>query len=79
MSLYIILLQVIITEHRGQIRKQMNALDNAREGRATDMLLNYETVKFFCNEELELNGYDKSLKMYQVCVCVLCVCMYVCG
>ena len=36
--------QVIITERRGKIRKLMNALDNAREGRATDMLLNYETV-----------------------------------
>lgn len=36
-------LTVIITERRGVIRKRMNALDNAREGRATDMLLNYET------------------------------------
>ena len=40
-------LTVIITERRGVIRKRMNALDNAREARATDMLLNYETVKYF--------------------------------
>jgi ATP-binding cassette subfamily B (MDR/TAP) protein 6 len=33
---------VIITERRGAVRKRMNALDNAREARATDMLLNYE-------------------------------------
>ena len=38
--------QILITERRGKIRKRMNALDNAREGRATDMLLNYETVRF---------------------------------
>ena len=44
----------------------MNALDNAREGRATDMLLNYETVKFFTNEQLELNVYDRALRQYQV-------------
>jgi hypothetical protein len=35
-------LTVIITERRGAVRKVMNALDNAREARATDMLLNYE-------------------------------------
>ncbi|KAG1666247.1 hypothetical protein FOA52_011549 [Chlamydomonas sp. UWO 241] len=58
-------LTVIITERRGKIRKIMNTLDNAREGRATDMLLNYETVKFFCNEALELEGYDSSLRQYQ--------------
>jgi ATP-binding cassette subfamily B (MDR/TAP) protein 6 len=35
-------LTVIITERRGEVRKRMNALDNAREARATDMLLNWE-------------------------------------
>ena len=44
----------------------MNALDNAREGRATDMLLNYETVKFFCTEQYEVEQYDSSLRQYQV-------------
>ncbi|KAG2501077.1 hypothetical protein HYH03_000896 [Edaphochlamys debaryana] len=58
-------LTVIITERRGVIRKRMNALDNAREGRATDMLLNYETVKYFCNEHFELNGYDSATRQYQ--------------
>ncbi|KIY95291.1 ATP-binding cassette sub-family B member 6, partial [Monoraphidium neglectum] len=37
-------LTVIITERRGRVRKVMNALDNEREGRATDVLLNYETA-----------------------------------
>ncbi|GIL72034.1 hypothetical protein Vretimale_559 [Volvox reticuliferus] len=58
-------LTVIITERRGVIRKRMNALDNAREGRATDMLLNYETVKYFCNEKFELDGYDNATRQYQ--------------
>jgi ABC-type transport system involved in Fe-S cluster assembly fused permease/ATPase subunit len=44
----------------------MNALDNERESRATDMLLNYETVKYFCNEEYELRGYDTATRQYQV-------------
>lgn len=50
-----------------QIRKVMNALDNERESRATDVLLNYETVKYFCNEAFELAGYDKATRRYQVC------------
>lgn len=44
----------------------MNALDNAKEARATDMLLNYETVKYFTNERFELEGYDKATRKYQV-------------
>lgn len=44
----------------------MNALDNERESRATDMLLNYETVKYFCNEWFELQGYDTATRQYQV-------------
>lgn len=39
---------VIITERRGAVRKRMNALDNAREARATDMLLNYEVCGSEC-------------------------------
>mmetsp|Transcript_18402 Transcript_18402/g.51583 ORF Transcript_18402/g.51583 Transcript_18402/m.51583 type:complete len:1155 (+) Transcript_18402:140-3604(+) len=56
---------VIITERRGAVRKRMNALDNAREARATDMLLNYETVKLFCAESLEVNQYDAATRQYQ--------------
>ena len=55
---------------RGVIRKRMNALDNARESRATDMLLNFETVKYFCNEKFELDRYDGATRAYQVSVCV---------
>lgn len=48
-----------------QVRKVMNALDNERESRATDMLLNYETIKYFCAEEAELSGYDTATRKYQ--------------
>jgi hypothetical protein len=49
-----------------QVRKVMNALDNERESRATDMLLNYETIKYFCAEEAELSGFDTATRKYQV-------------
>uniref|UniRef100_A0A383VNR8 Uncharacterized protein n=1 Tax=Tetradesmus obliquus TaxID=3088 RepID=A0A383VNR8_TETOB len=58
-------LTVCITERRGKIRKVMNALDNERESRATDVLLGYETVKYFCNEDFELAQYDKATRQYQ--------------
>ncbi len=39
-------LTIGVTEWRGRVRKRMNALDNDLGARATDMLLNYETVRF---------------------------------
>lgn len=39
-------LTIIVTEWRGRVRKKMNALDNDMGARATDILLNYETVGF---------------------------------
>ncbi|KAF8055403.1 Abcb6 [Scenedesmus sp. PABB004] len=58
-------LTICITERRGRVRKVMNALDNAREGRATDVLLNYETVKIFGAEGLELRGFHDATTRYQ--------------
>jgi ABC-type transport system involved in Fe-S cluster assembly fused permease/ATPase subunit len=43
----------------------MNSLDNEREGRATDVLLNYETVKVFTAERHELASYDNATRKYQ--------------
>ena len=42
-----------MTEWRTQFRKQMNELDSAGAHQAIDSLLNYETVKYFNNEEFE--------------------------
>ena len=43
---------------RMQFRHEMNRLDSLANGRAVDSLLNYETVKYFNNESLELDAYD---------------------
>ena len=36
---------IYVTEYRGKYRRELNKLDNARSSRATDALLNYETIK----------------------------------
>ena len=43
---------------RMQFRHEMNRLDSLANGRAVDSLLNYETVKYFNNEQLEVTSYD---------------------
>ena len=56
---------VTITEWRTQFRKKMNELDSTAHSRAIDSLLNYETVKYFNNEEFEAKRYDSSLEKYR--------------
>jgi ATP-binding cassette subfamily B protein len=51
-----------ITEWRTKLREQMNRLDGQALSRAVDSLLNYETVKYFNNEEHEAQRYDVSLR-----------------
>ena len=53
---------VIVTEWRTQFRRQMNELDSTAHSRAIDSLLNYETVKYFNNEDFEARRYDESLE-----------------
>ena len=43
------------------IRRQVNELDSKANTRAIDSLLNYETVKYFNNEEYEARRYDDNL------------------
>jgi ATP-binding cassette subfamily B protein len=52
---------ITITEWRTQFVRRANALDSEAYGRAVDSLLNYETVKYFGNEQYEARRYDKSL------------------
>ena len=40
----------------------MNELDSAAHSKAVDSLLNYETVKYFNNEDFEARRYDESLE-----------------
>jgi ATP-binding cassette, subfamily B, heavy metal transporter len=53
---------VVVTEWRTKFRLQMNASDSAAHGKAIDALLNYETVKYFGNEDFETRRYDTSLQ-----------------
>ncbi len=53
---------VLVTEWRTQFRKQMNELDSSAHSRAIDSLLNYETVKYFNNEDFEAKRYDENLE-----------------
>jgi ATP-binding cassette subfamily B protein len=56
---------VAITEWRMEIRRRANDLDSRANTRAIDSLLNYETVKYFGNEEFEARRYDENLKKYE--------------
>jgi ATP-binding cassette subfamily B protein len=53
---------VSLTEWRTKFRREMNELDSAAHTTAIDSLLNYETVKFFNNEQFEARRYDQSLE-----------------
>jgi ATP-binding cassette subfamily B protein len=56
---------VLITEWRMEIRRRANDLDSRANTRAIDSLLNYETVKYFGNEDFEARRYDENLRKYE--------------
>ncbi|HEY3177983.1 MAG TPA: ABC transporter ATP-binding protein/permease [Casimicrobiaceae bacterium] len=56
---------IAITEWRTHFRREMNELDSKANTRAIDSLLNYETVKYFGNEEWEAQRYDHSLQRWE--------------
>jgi ATP-binding cassette, subfamily B, heavy metal transporter len=60
-----ITLTVTITEWRTGFRRAMNELDSRANSRAMDSLLNYETVKYFNNEEYEALRYDESMQRWE--------------
>lgn len=54
-----------VTEWRIKYRRLMNETDARANTRAIDSLLNYETVKYFGNEEHEARRYDTALAAYE--------------
>ena len=56
---------VMVTEWRMEIRRRANELDSKANTRAIDSLLNYETVKYFGNEDFEARRYDENLRKYE--------------
>jgi len=55
----------LTTEWRLKYRRESNALDSKANTRAIDSLLNYETVKAFGNEKLEVEEYDRVMGDYE--------------
>lgn len=53
---------VKLTEWRTQFRRAANVQDSAAHTKAVDALLNYETVKYFNNEDFEARRYDENLQ-----------------
>ncbi|MEZ4336752.1 MAG: ABC transporter ATP-binding protein/permease [Sandaracinaceae bacterium] len=56
---------IAITQWRLKFRREMNEQDNRANTKAIDSLLNFETVKYFDNEEHEASRYDAALERYE--------------
>ena len=53
------------SERRIAIRRDMNDSDTEAHAKAVDSLLNYETVKYFGNEDHEARRFDSSMARYE--------------
>jgi ABC-type transport system involved in Fe-S cluster assembly fused permease/ATPase subunit len=60
-----IVFSIVVTEWRTHFRRTMNDLDSKASTKAIDSLINYETVKYFGNEDYEARRYDEGLKHYE--------------
>ena len=56
---------VTVTQWRNRFIREANAADNLSNTRAIDSLLNFETVKYFNNEEFEAKTYDSFLANWE--------------
>jgi len=56
---------VKISDWRITIRREMNDSDTEANTKAIDSLLNYETVKYFSNEKMEAERFDRSMARYE--------------
>ena len=53
------------SDWRIAIRREMNDSDTDANTKAVDSLLNFETVKYFNNEEMEARRFDRSMERYE--------------
>lgn len=60
-----IVFTIAVTEWRTKYRREMNDKDQEASTKAVDSLLNYETVKYFGNEEHEAKRFDVALQAYE--------------
>lgn len=60
-----ILWTLLVTEWRLKFRRAMNETDSEANTKAIDSLLNFETVKYFGNEDHEAGRFDSALKRYE--------------
>jgi ATP-binding cassette subfamily B protein len=63
-TLYVIF-SIVVTEWRTDFIRHMNEMDSKSNTRAVDSLLNFETVKYFTNEDHEAAEYDKNLAEWE--------------
>ncbi len=54
-----------VTDWRVRFRRDMNEANSEANTRAVDGMLNFETVKYFANEEHEARRYDAALRVYE--------------
>ena len=54
-----------VTDWRIKFRREMNERDSEANTKAIDSLLNFETVKYFANEEHEARRFDRALQAYE--------------
>jgi len=64
MLIYIVF-TFLVTEWRLKFRRAMNRMDSSANTKAIDSLLNYETVKYFGNEEHEATRFDLARRAYE--------------
>jgi ATP-binding cassette subfamily B protein len=61
-----IVFTLMVTNWRMHYRHSMNRLDSEANTQAIDGLINYETVRYFNNESLELDRYNRTLSEWEV-------------
>ncbi len=60
-----IIFTVSVSNWRITLRRKLNETDSAANTRAIDSLLNYETVKYFNNEDYEARRYDQQMQLWE--------------